>query len=100
MLGGRRIRVTDQAAILDDGTLAGSTLTMDRAFATIVNGFGFSVAEASAMCSATPARELGLTGFGTIAEGSFADLVILDRQFRVVRTLIAGEEVYRSGTDA
>jgi N-acetylglucosamine-6-phosphate deacetylase len=52
------------------------------------------------MCSATPARELGLTGFGTIAEGSFADLVILDRQFRVVRTLIAGEEVYRSGTDA
>ena len=36
MLGGRRIRVTDQAAILDDGTLAGSTLTMDRAFATIV----------------------------------------------------------------
>ena len=37
MLGGRRIRVTDQAAILDDGTLAGSTLTMDRAFQTIVN---------------------------------------------------------------
>ena len=100
MLGGRRIRVTDQAAILDDGTLAGSTLTMDRAFATIVNSFGFSVIEASAMCSATPARELGLTGFGTIAEGSFADLVILDRQFRVVRTLIAGEEVYRSGTEA
>ena len=94
MLGGRRIRVTDQAAILDDGTLAGSTLTMDRAFQTIVKGFGFSVSEASALCSTTPARELGLAGFGMLAEGGFADVVILDRQYRVVRTFINGEEVY------
>jgi N-acetylglucosamine-6-phosphate deacetylase len=95
LLGGHRIRVTDQAAVLDDGTLAGSTLTMDRAFATIVRGFGFSVPEASVMCSTTPARELGLAGFGVIAEGNVADLVILDRDFRVVRTFIGGEEVYR-----
>ena len=94
MLGGRRIRVTDQAAILDDGTLAGSTLTMDRAFQTIVKTFGFSVSEASALCSATPARELGLAGFGMLAEGGFADVVILNRQYRVVRTFINGEEVY------
>jgi N-acetylglucosamine-6-phosphate deacetylase len=100
MLGGHRIRVTDQAAILDDGTLAGSTLTMDRAFATIVRGFGFSVTEASVMCSTTPARELGLAGFGAIVEGGIADLAILDRQFRVVRTFIGGEEVYRIGADA
>jgi N-acetylglucosamine-6-phosphate deacetylase len=99
-LGGHRIRVTDQAAVLDDGTLAGSTLTMDRAFATIVRGFGFSVAEASVMCSTTPARELGLAEFGSIAEGAVADLVILDRDFRAVRTLIGGEEVYRTGTVA
>jgi len=100
MLGGRRIRVTDQAAILDDGTLAGSTLTMDGAFGTIVAGFGFSVAEAAVMCSTTPARELGLTGFGVIAEGGIADIVVLNRQFQVVRTFIDGEEVYRSGADA
>jgi len=100
LLGGHRIRVTDQAAVLDDGTLAGSTLTMDRAFATIVRGFGFSVPEASVMCSTTPARELGLAGFGVIAEGNVADLVVLDRDFRVVRTFIGGEEVYRFGADA
>jgi N-acetylglucosamine-6-phosphate deacetylase len=94
MLGGRRIRVTDQAAILDEGTLAGSTLTMDRAFQTIVNTFGFSVAEACVMCATTPAKELGLAGFGLLAEGAFADVVILDRQFKVVRTLINGETVY------
>ena len=100
MLGGRRIRVTDQAAILDEGTLAGSTLTMDRAFGTIVRGFGFSVSDASVMCATTPARELGLKGFGVVAEGGVADIVVLDRQFRVVRTFIAGEEVYRTGTEA
>ena len=99
MLGGRRIRVTDQAAILDEGTLAGSTLTMDRAFQTIVRTFGFSVPEASVLCSTTPAKELGLAGFGTIVEGGFADVVILDRQFRVVRTLINGEAVYARSDD-
>ena len=93
-LGGRRIRVTDQAALLDDGTLAGSTLTMDRAFQTIVKTFGVSISEASVLCSTTPARELGLAGFGVLAEGGFADVVVLDRQFRVVRTFINGEEVY------
>jgi N-acetylglucosamine-6-phosphate deacetylase len=93
-LGGRRIRVTEHAAVLDDGTLAGSTLTMDRAFGTIVTVFGFSVAEAAVLCSTTPARELGLTGFGVLARDAVADLVVLDRGFRVVRTFIDGEQVF------
>jgi N-acetylglucosamine-6-phosphate deacetylase len=99
MLGGRRIRVTDQAAILDEGTLAGSTLTMDRAFQTIVKTFGFSVPEASVLCSTTPAKVLGLAGFGVLAEGGFADVVILDRHFGVVRTFINGEAVYARSDD-
>jgi len=93
-LGGRRIRVTESAAVLDDGTLAGSTLTMDRAFRTIVTVLGLSVVDASTICATTPARELGLIGFGTLAEGAVADVVVLDRGFRVIRTLIDGREVY------
>ena len=96
-LGGRRIRVTEHAAILDDGTLAGSTLTMDRAFRTIVAVFGFSVVEAAVLCSTTPARELGLTGFGVLEVGACADIVVLDRAFRVMRTCIDGREVYARG---
>ena len=96
-LGGRPIRVSDKAALLEDGTLAGSTLTMDRAFRNIVTMFHASIAEAAVMCSTTPARALGLTGFGVIAEGNVADLVVLDRAFRVSRTFIDGEEVYRAG---
>ena len=93
-LGGRPIRVSDHAAILDDGTLAGSTLTMDKAFRNIVTMFHASIADAAILCSTSPARALGLTGFGVIAEGGAADVVVLDRAFRVVRTFIDGEEVY------
>ena len=93
-LGGQTIHVRREAAFLDEGTLAGSTLTMDRAFRAIVASFGGSLVEAATMCSTTPARELGLTGFGVIAEGAVADLVVLDRGFRVVRTFIGGEEVW------
>jgi len=96
-LGGRAIRVSDQAALLEDGTLAGSTLTMDRAFRNIVTLFHASITEAAVMCSTTPARALGLTRFGVIAEGHVADLVVLDRAFRVTSTFIDGEEIYRAG---
>jgi N-acetylglucosamine-6-phosphate deacetylase len=95
-LGGRPIHVRDRAAFLDNGTLAGSTLTMDAAFRTIVHRFGRAIHEAAAMCSTTPARALGLAGFGRIAEGDFADLVMLNRDLRVVRTFIGGREMYRS----
>ena len=92
-LGGRRIEARAEAAFLEEGTLAGSTLTMERAFRTLVTRFGSSIVEAATMCSTTPARELGLTGFGVIAIGAPADLTVLDHAFRVVRTFIAGEQV-------
>jgi len=97
-LGGRPIRVSDQAALLEDGTLAGSTLTMDRAFRNIVTLFHAAITQAAIMCSTTPSRALGLTGLGVIAEGNVADLVVLDRAFRVVRTFIDGEQVYESAS--
>jgi N-acetylglucosamine-6-phosphate deacetylase len=95
-LGGQSIRVSERAAVLDDGTLAGSVLTMAAAFRTIVTELGLSIAEAAVLCATSPARQLGLTGFGVIADGAVADLVVLDRSFSVVRTLVDGVEVFRS----
>ena len=88
-LGGRTITVED-AAYLDDGTLAGSVLTMDRAFMKLVTLMGFSLVDAALMCATTPARELGLQGAGVLIPGALADLVVLDRQLNVVQTYIAG----------
>jgi len=87
-------RVGPYAAELENGTLAGSTLTMDRAFANIVSAFGGSLVDAALMCATNPARELGLTGYGAIVPGGAADLVVLDRQLRVVRTFVGGLEVF------
>jgi N-acetylglucosamine-6-phosphate deacetylase len=92
--GGRTITVGESAAFLEDGTLAGSTLSMDGAFRTLVNQVDCSVAAAAILCSTTPARELGLTGFGVIATGAVADIVLLDRGLRVTRTFIGGQKVY------
>jgi N-acetylglucosamine-6-phosphate deacetylase len=46
------------------------------------------------VCSTTPARTLGLQGFGVLAPGAAGDLVVLDRQLRVVQTWIGGNLAY------
>jgi len=92
-LGGRTITFRD-AAYLDDGTLAGSVLTMDRAFAKLVTLMRVNPVDAALVCATTPARTLGLQGFGVIAGGAVADLVVLDAEWRVVQTWLAGTLAY------
>jgi N-acetylglucosamine-6-phosphate deacetylase len=88
VLGGRTIRVGD-AAYLEDGTIAGSTLTMDRAFAMLTSAIGLSLPDAATVCATTQARALGLQGLGVLAPGALADFAVLDRDLRVVQTWIA-----------
>jgi len=88
-LGGRRITIRD-AAYLDDGTIAGSVLTMDRAFAKLSSRVGLSLIDAVTVCSTTPARALSLQGLGVLAAGAIADLAVLDRDLQVVQTWVAG----------
>lgn len=92
-IGGRPITVRD-AAYLDDGTLAGSVLTMDRAFERLVTLVGLSPVEAATVCCTTPARELGLHGHGLLAPGAVADLVVLDGKYRVAQTWVGGDLIY------
>ncbi len=92
-IGGRRITIRE-AAYLDDGTLAGSVLTLDRAFAKLVTLMGCSLVEAAIMCSTTPARALRLQGLGAVAAGATADLAVLDRDLNVVQTYIGGQKVW------
>lgn len=89
VIGGRPTTVGN-AVYLTDGTLAGSAITMNRAFANLVQIVGASLPEATAACATTQARELGLHGLGVIAVGAFADLVVLDRDLRVSRTFVDG----------
>jgi N-acetylglucosamine-6-phosphate deacetylase len=93
-LGGQPITVTDTAAFLADGTLAGSTLTMDRAFRTIVTRFGCTLADAVAMCAANPARTCGLRDQGVLRPGALADFVVMTPSLQVVETWIGGRRAW------
>lgn len=90
-LGAQRVFVREGIARLAGGALAGSTLTMDAALRNILAATGCSLAEASRMCSATPARAVGLDDRkGRIAPGYDADIVVLDAALRVVKTIVGG----------
>lgn len=94
-LGGHTITVQDVAR-LDDGTMAGSVLTMDRAFGTLVAACGVDLVDAARMCATTPAAELGLVGHGVISPGAVADFVVLDQRLNVAQTWIAGRNVFQA----
>ena len=55
-LGSHTIRAGEEAAFLADGTLAGSTLTMDEAFKRSMRLFRLSEVDAAYICATTPAR--------------------------------------------
>lgn len=88
-LGDQPIVAGERTALLDDGTLAGSVLTMDGAFRMLV-GLGLTVWEAVRMCASTPCEALGLQGSGAIAAGNRADFVVMDPGYRVKQTWLAG----------
>ena len=77
---------------LADGTLAGSTLTMDQALRNLV-GLGLSLQEASRRTATLAAQHLGLDDRGRLQPGAWADVVVLDAQLRLKRVLVEGEGI-------
>ena len=92
-LGGRPIIAAEQSAQLEDGTMAGSIITMDQAFRMLLNEAGLSIEAAVRMCSTTPADQLGLPSQGRLAVGAVADLVVLDAGLQVVQTWVGGRRI-------
>lgn len=92
-LGGRTIVAGAETALLEDGTLAGSLITMDHAFRTLVRSVGVPLPEASRLCATTPAAQLGLGDRGRLEPGLRADFVVLTRDLEVVETWIDGRVV-------
>lgn len=96
LLGELTVRVSDGVARLADGTIAGSTITMDRAFRFAVQQAGFSVPEAVLATATNPARALGLgERTGSLAVGLAADLVVLDEALEVQAVMARGEWLRR-----
>ena len=97
-LGGQAVFVKDGTAAFADGTLAGSVLTMNRAFANVRRFAGVNLSGAARLSSGNAARQLGLSGrIGGIAPGKAGDIVILHPQTgEVAWTLIGGRVAWRA----
>jgi len=95
-LGGQTVLVQDGTAAFADGTLAGSILTMNRAF-TNVRRAGVTLPEAARMSSGNALRQLGQSDTrGTIAPGMAADLAVVHPETgEVAWTLIGGRVAYQ-----
>jgi N-acetylglucosamine-6-phosphate deacetylase len=90
-LGEQPITVEGGEAHTRGGSLAGSTLTMDRAVRVCVEQAGIPLTDALRMATATPARLLGIGEVaGRLAAGADADLVVLDEDLRPIGTMVAG----------
>jgi N-acetylglucosamine-6-phosphate deacetylase len=95
----REIVVADGAVRLNDGTLAGSILTLDRAVRNMVALAGLTWAEALRMASLTPAIVAGLaTRKGRLRAGADADLVVLDEGGTLRQTWIHGRPVFAAAS--
>lgn len=96
-LGGQPVTVHEGVARIATGSLAGSTLTMDKAVRNAMAATGLSLAEVLPMASYNPAQVIGMEREkGSLEPGKDADIVLLDEEFRVALTMVGGRVVYRA----
>lgn len=88
-LGRQTVHKCLGAVRLADGTLAGSTLTMDQALRNLVS-IGLPLAEASKRLSKNPAEYLGMADRGQLVLGAFSDLVVMNRSLAIEQVWIEG----------
>ncbi len=93
-LGGQTVYKKGMEARLKSGVLAGSVLEMNMAIKNMVEFTGCNVKEAFMMASYNVAKHLNLDTKGLIKEGYDFDVTVLDENFNVLQTFVAGEEAY------
>jgi N-acetylglucosamine-6-phosphate deacetylase len=92
-LGDRDVWVSEGAARLDDGTLAGSVATMDSMVRNLIS-LGIPMTDAIAAATESPARLICRPELGDLLPGTPADVVVLDDALEIVRTVVSGAEVF------
>lgn len=94
-LGGQVVIVKNGEARLENGTLAGSVLKMNKAVKNVMKFLNLPLEEVVKLASINPAKNLGVDSYlGSIKVGKRADFVILDQDLNVVKTVRGGVTIY------
>ncbi|AUQ41048.1 N-acetylglucosamine-6-phosphate deacetylase [Yersinia ruckeri] len=97
LLGAQYITVRQGEARTDDGSLAGSTCSLDQALRNMIQVAQVPEWEAVQMASAVPAAYLGMEAeWGAIQVGAHASMVVMNPDFTVAGTLLKGQWAYRN----
>lgn len=86
----QKVYLKDNIATLEDGTLAGSTLTLNKAVKNLLDTTDVKITDAFRMASLNGSKVIN-AGRGILASGKIADLVVLDNNFDVLMTIIGGK---------
>ncbi len=80
---------------IPSGALAGSALTMDRGLKNFTANSGTDLDETWPCSSLNAARLIGIDHeTGSIEKGKLADLILMDDEFNVHRTILEGKSIY------
>ena len=94
-LGGQPIFVKGIECRLADGTIAGSVLKLNHAVRNFMQYASVPVWEAVNAASLNPAKRIGLDACkGSLEAGKDADIVICDKDFEVINTIVSGRSIY------
>ena len=93
-LGELEVRLEAGRCLIGENTLAGSTLTLDRAVRNFAEYTGSSIAFSAHLASRNPARMTGYSeSLGQLKAGRPGDLLVLSPAGEVLATWIGGERV-------
>jgi len=94
-LGGQDVTVTNGAARLKSGSLAGSVLTLDKAVMNVYKNSNYPLNEVVKMASYNGAKHCKVDDHkGLIKEGYDADLILFDDDINIKKVFVSGKEVY------
>ena len=96
VMGGLEMFVKNREARLASGALMGSTLPYQFGLRNVHEITGMPLKELVKATSWNQAQSLGLQGVGKIEKGYKANIVLLDKQFNVMGTMVKGELRYRN----
>ncbi|WP_026908909.1 N-acetylglucosamine-6-phosphate deacetylase [Paucisalibacillus globulus] len=90
-LGGQKVLVDGDRAVLEDGTLAGSILKMKQAVKNMLKLEEVEFEDVIKMASSNPAKQLNVFDRkGSIAVGKDADILLVDNTFAIKHTFCRG----------